>query len=47
MLLDMGSLSVIQNLLAYSDSMQQDLFTGSPKSMQEVINFTIINALHH
>lgn len=43
----MGSFSVIQNLLAYSDSMQEDLFTGSPKNMQEVMNFTMIKALHH
>lgn len=43
----MGFLSVIQKLLAYSDSMQKDLITGSPKNMQEVINFTIINSLHH
>lgn len=46
-LLDMGSLSVIQTLLAYSDSMQEDLFTGRSKNMQEVINFTIRNTLHH
>lgn len=35
---------VIQNFLTYSGSTQENLFTGS---MQEVINFTIINALHH
>lgn len=44
--LDMGFPSIIQNLLACSDSMQEDLFTGSPNNMHN-INFTIINAHHH